>query len=108
VRGTNRIRVQLQHKSDDVVPSETVDRNSSVTVAEGHDAVDAVMGRTSKSVKKACKDAASKMKKTMSGYPPAGVSAAGNVARKWCNDHPDYERGIRMDLENLAGTNFTS
>jgi hypothetical protein len=105
---SNRIRVQLQHKSDDVVPSVAVEKDSAVTVADGHAAVDTLMDRTSKSVNKVCKQAAGKMKSTMSGYPPTGVSAIGNVARKKCSEHPDYERGIRMDLENLAGTNFTS
>ncbi len=48
------------------------------------------------------------MKSTISGFPPTGVSSRGNVARKWCDDHPDYERAIRLDVENLAGTSFTS
>jgi hypothetical protein len=104
----NRIRVQLQHKSDDVVPSETVSQNSPVTVAQGHAAVDRLAAKPAKSVRKVCKDAFSKMKKTISGFPPTGVSSRGNVSRKWCDEHPDYARGIRLDLENLAGTNFTS
>ena len=106
---SNRIRVQLQHKSDDVVPAETREADGrSVTVAEGHDAVDKLMDKTSKSVGRACAGAQRGMKNKISKYPPQGVSAAGNVARNWCNDHPDFERGIRLDLENLAGTNFTS
>ncbi|NOS89953.1 MAG: hypothetical protein HOP34_15700 [Methylococcaceae bacterium] len=105
---SNRIRVQLQHKSDEVVPAEKREEDRSITVAEGHTAVDDLLNKTSKSVSKACDYAGKAMKKTISGYPPTGVDAKGNVARKWCNDHPDYERGIRLDLENLAGKNFTS
>jgi Domain of unknown function (DUF4157) len=105
---SNRVRFQLQHKSNEVVPAVPIEKDSSVTVAEGKDAVDTLLDRASKSVYKACEDAGKQMKKTVDGYPPQGVDAIGNVARKWCKDHPDYERGIRLDLENLAGKNFTS
>ena len=105
---SNRIRVQLQHETDDVVPSVPVEKDSSVTVAEGKQAVDTLLSRPAKSVKKACKGAGVKMKKTIDGYPPQGVDSGGNVARKLCKNHPDYKRGIRLDLENMAGKNFTS
>jgi hypothetical protein len=107
---SNRLRVQLQHSDDDIVPAVAIERDASITVAEGHQAVDTIMGRMSDSVFKACKkkEAGDRMKKTISGYPPQGVDAVGNVARKNCAQHPDYKRGIRLDLENRAGKNFVS
>ena len=104
---SNRIRVQLQHQRDDVVPSERVEENRNITVSEGHRAVDRLMGKPGRPVRQGCANAASSMKTTISNYPPHGVSSRGNVARKWCNDVHGYPRGIRLDLENLAGTNFT-
>jgi hypothetical protein len=99
--------VQLQHKSDNL-GSISVERDSPVTVSEGQQAVDNTINQGSDSVIKVCKDAGEGMKKKISKYPPNGVSATGNVARNWCEQHPDYKKGIRVDLENLAGTNFTS
>jgi len=104
----NRIRLQLQHSGDDVVPSVPIESDTPITVQQGKQGVDTLMGRASKSVNKACNGAAGKMKNTIDGYPPQGVSAIGNVARKWCDEHPDYKRGVRVDLENTAGTNFKS
>jgi hypothetical protein len=51
------------------------------------------------------------MKRTIAGYKPNGVTcppACGNIARQMCNEHPDYNRRVRLDLENTAGHNFKS
>ncbi len=101
-----RVRIQLQHKGDDVVPARNIESDNPITAQAGQAGVDELMTRATNSVKGVCTGASRKMKNTIAGYPPTGVSAIGNVARKWCEEHPDYVRGIRMDLENLAGTNF--
>lgn len=106
----NRVRVQLQSGSTNI-DSVTLSESRPITVSEGQRAVDTLIDRQSSSINRACSGAGTLMNRTIARYPPNGVScppSCGNVARKWCDAHSDYPRGIRLDLENNAGTNFQS
>lgn len=104
-----RIRMQLQHGSDDkdVVPAEVVESDNPITVAEGNAAIDRLQKESPGLVERACRKAYQKMKNTIAKYPPKGVDDLGHIVDKSCDSHPKYKRGLRVDFENTAGKNFT-
>jgi hypothetical protein len=107
---TNRVRVQLQAGGVHI-DSVFLDESRPITIAEAQAAVDILINRQSRSINRACARAGSSMKKKIAKYAPKGAScppSCGNIARSWCDKHPDYVKAIRLDLENNAGHNFQS
>ncbi len=107
---TNEIRLQLQAGKKELVPSEKVAKNCPITVAEGVEAVDKLMARATKSHRKACQQAASKMKSTIRGLAPQGIACppqCGHISDKLCDrDVTEGGHRLRVDLNNDKGHNF--